>query len=310
MNKNLLIKNQFEKGKLFSLLTQGSALLTLALFGVLLIFLINHSTEVFFHSGWKIFSFQWNPSQDGYGILPFIYGTLVSSFLALGLALPVCIGASLCLNNFIKPKISSFFVNLFQVLSAIPSIVYGLWGIFVLAPWIQKYLQSPLSEHFSSFPLFSGPPMGLGMMSAAIILAIMILPTMICLCQEAFRETPSLLKEGALALGASRWENIRITVLSYNRSAIFAASALALGRALGETMAVTMLIGNQAQLSPSLFAPAATMASVIANEYTEANSDLHVSALTAVGLVLLLISLGVHFTAKRILKKYALQKAS
>ena len=197
-----------------------------------------------------------------------------------------------------------------QVLSAIPSIVYGLWGIFVLVPWIQKYLQEPLSKHFSAFFLFSGPPMGLGMMSAAIILAIMILPTMICLCQEAFRETPSLLKEGAMALGASQWETIRVTVLSYNRSAIFATSALALGRALGETMAVTMLVGNQAQLSPSLFAPAATMASVIANEYTEANSDLHVSALTAVGLTLLLISLFVHFIAKRILKKYASQKAN
>ena len=256
----------------------------------------------------SFFPFSGNPAKHGYGVLPFIYGTFFSSLLALALAFPICIGAALCLNHFMPSSISRFLLVIIQVLSAIPSIVYGLWGLFVLVPLIQN-LQIPLSDYLSFLPLFSGPPMGLGMMSAAILLAIMILPIMTCLCQEAFHQTPSLLKEAALALGASKWEAIKITVLRHNRSAIFAASAIGLGRALGETMAVTMVIGNQAQLSPSLFAPAATMASVIANEYAEANSDLHVSALTTVGLILLILSLFVHLIAKKIVKKYALQKS-
>ena len=293
--------------KILFLLSPGAALFTVLLFGLLIAFLLYYSREVFSHSGWQwFFVTQWNPARDIYGVLPFIYGTLLSSCIALGLAFPLCIGAALCLNSFMSLKISRFLVTFIQVLAAIPSIVYGLWGLFVLAPWLQKYIQNPLSEYLSWIPLFSGPPMGLGMMGASLILAIMILPTMICLCEEAFRQTPPLLKEAALALGASKWENIKITVLRYNRSAIFAASTIALGRALGETMAVTMIIGNQAQLSASLFAPAATMASVIANEYAEASSDLHISALTAVGLILLFLSLFVHFTAKRIL--HALQR--
>jgi len=187
---------------------------------------------------------------------------------------------------------------LVELLAAIPSVIYGLWGILVLAPWIRDALQPFLSDMLGFLPFFQGPAYGVGMFTAGIILAIMIIPFICSVCLEVFMAVPNSQREAALALGATRWETIRIAVLNYGKSGIIGAIGLGLGRALGETMAVTMVIGNRPEISLSLFAPAYTMASVIANEFTEATSDLYLSALMEIGLVLLLVTLIVNALAK------------
>jgi len=187
-----------------------------------------------------------------------------------------------------------------EMLAAIPSVVYGLWGVFVLAPLLREWVQPALAKYFGFLPLFSGPPLGIGMLSAGVILAIMITPTLTALAREIFKSIPRIQREAALALGATRSEMLWIAVLRSARSGLAGAVVLAWGRALGETMAVTMVIGNRPQISASLFAPAQTLASVLANEYAEASGDLHLSALSALGLVLLLVSVGVQLLSRLI----------
>ncbi len=179
---------------------------------------------------------------------------------------------------------------LVQMLAAIPSVVFGLWGIFVLAPWLRTSAEPLLGSTLGWLPLFQGPPYGVGMLAAGVILAIMITPTISAISVEVFRAVPTAQREAALALAATRWEAMRIAVLGAAKSGVFGAATLGLGRALGETMAVTMVIGNRAEASASLFAPAQTMASVIANEYAEATSELHLSSLAAIGLSLFAVT--------------------
>ncbi|MFM8269036.1 MAG: phosphate ABC transporter permease subunit PstC [Pseudomonadota bacterium] len=223
-----------------------------------------------------ILSSDWDPVQDIYGALPVIYGTLVSSLLSLCIAFPLSVGIALFLNEIAPSGLARVIGFLVEMLAAIPSVIYGLWGIFVLVPWVRLHVQ----------PLFSGPAYGVGMFSAALILSLMILPTISSLAREVFAAIPRTQRESALALGATRWEMMKLAVLKSSRGGLFAAMMLGLGRALGETMAVTMVIGNRAQIVRSLFAPAQTMASVIANEYAEATSDIHLSSLALVGLLL------------------------
>lgn len=242
--------------------------------------------------GFKFFIVnEWNPVKEQYGVAAFVFGTVVSSFLALLIALPLSVGGSLFLTERAPKTLEGFLGFLMEMLAAIPSVVYGLWGMYVLVPLLRLYVQPFLSDHFGSFVLFSGPPYGIGMMSAGIILAIMVIPTITALTREVFKNCDTSLKEAALALGSTQWESIRIGVLRESRSGIFGAVVLGFGRAFGETMAVTMLIGNRNDISWSLFSPAQTMASVIANEYAEAGSDLHLAALSFVGLTLFLVSL-------------------
>jgi len=234
---------------------------------------------------------EWDPVKEQFGALPFIYGTMVTSLLALIIAAPIGLGVAIFLNEMATSGVRSVIAFLIEMLAAIPSVVYGLWGIFVLAPWLRETVEPALAKWFGFFPLFQGTPLGFGMLAGGLILAIMILPTIAAISGEVMAAVPNEQREAALALGATKWEMIRIAVLPYARSGILGGVMLGLGRALGETMAVTMLIGNRPDILPSLFAPAYSMAAVIANEFTEATYDLYLSSLVEIGLILFGITL-------------------
>jgi len=234
---------------------------------------------------------EWDPVKEQFGALPFIYGTMVTSLLALIIAAPIGLGVAIFLNEMATSRVRSVIAFLVEMLAAIPSVVYGLWGIFVLAPWLRETVEPALARWFGFLPLFQGTPLGFGMLAGGLILAIMILPTIAAISGEVMAAVPNEQREAALALGATKWEMIRIAVLPYARSGILGGVMLGLGRALGETMAVTMLIGNRPDILPSLFAPAYSMAAVIANEFTEATYDLYLSSLVEIGLILFGITL-------------------
>lgn len=290
----------------FYFLLQMIALFTGLVFLATFIFLFTAASPIFAKQGLSyFFNTEWSPTTENYGVLSFVYGTVVSSLIALLIAVPVSVGTALFLTELCPRSLAAVFRSMLELLAAIPSVVYGLWGIFVLAPFVKSTIQPFLSDHFGFLPLFQGPPFGIGLFSAGLVLSIMITPTIASLSIEIFRSIPPLYREGARALGATLWETIKISVLQPGSTGIFAAVILGLGRALGETMAVTMLIGNRPDISASLFSPSATMASVIANEYNEASSNLHLAALTGVGLTLLLISVLVNGLARWISWKVA-----
>ena len=231
----------------------------------------------------------WDPVAGDFGALPFIWGTLYSSVLALLIATPIALGIAIFIAELCPAALRQPLVFLTELLAAIPSIVYGLWGIFVLVPAVRA-VESSMPQTLRALPLFSGPPLGLGMLSAALILAVMIVPFTSSVSREVLKSVPAAQREGAYALGATRFEAIR-AALYYARTGIIGAIMLGFGRALGETMAVTMVIGNNPRISTSLFAPQYTMAAVIANEFTEAADDLYLSALVEIGLVLFIVTL-------------------
>ena len=244
----------------------------------------------------------WDPVSDVYGALPFIYGTLVSSLIALVIAVPLGVATALFLTEMAPLRIRQPVITIIEMLAAVPSVIFGLWGIFVLIPWLRDHPYRWLSDCFGYLPIFSGPVYGVGMLTGGIIVAIMILPIITSVSREILRSVPNLQREAAYALGATHWEVIRIAVLSYARRGIFGAAVLGLGRALGETMAVTMVIGNRPQIAASLFAPGYTVASVIANEFTEATTDMYLSALFELGLVLLGLTILVNVVAQLMLR--------
>ncbi|GAB6175033.1 phosphate ABC transporter permease subunit PstC [Paradesulfitobacterium aromaticivorans] len=233
----------------------------------------------------------WDPVKEEFGALPFIYGTMVTSVLALLIAGPIGLGVAIFLNEVAPSRVRVVVSFLVELLAAIPSVIYGFWGIFVLAPILRDHVEPWLGKWFGFLPLFQGPPLGLGMLAGGLILAIMILPTIAAISREVMAAVPDTQREAALALGATKWEMIKVSVLGYAKSGILGGVMLGLGRALGETMAVTMVIGNRPDVSASLFAPAYSMASVIANEFTEATYDLYLSALVEIGLILFVITL-------------------
>jgi phosphate transport system permease protein len=241
---------------------------------------------------------HWDPVAGEFGALPFIYGTLVSSLLALLIAVPLSLGAAIFLAELAPSWVRPPVAFLIEMLAAVPSVVYGLWGIFVLVPWLRDWVQPALARTLGFLPLFQGPPYGIGMLAAGLILAIMIVPYITSVSREVLLAVPGSQREAALGLGATRWETTRIAVLRYGRSGLIGAILLGLGRALGETMAVTMVIGNRPEVALSLFAPGYTMASVLANEFTEATSDLYVSALVEIGLLLLVVTVAVNGLAR------------
>ncbi len=260
-------------------------------------------------AGWPAFrrfgfsfltSSAWDPVKGTFGAAPAIYGTLVSSLLALLLATPLALGVAVFLSEFAPRAIRQPVAFLVDLLAAIPSVVYGLWGIFVLVPVLRSPVMPFLRDtlHLGGIPLFSGPAYGPSMLAAGVILAIMILPYISSVSREVLLAVPRSQREAALALGATRWETISGAVIPFAKSGIIGGIILGLGRALGETMAVTMLIGNRPQISASLFAPGYTMASLIANEFSEASGDLHLSALMAVGFTLFVITLIVNGIAR------------
>ncbi len=245
----------------------------------------------------------WDPVFEHYGALPFIYGTVVTAVVALLLAVPVGIGCAIYLAEYAPEVLKRPLSMLVDLLAAIPSVVYGLWAIFELVPLMRVHVQPFLGKYLGFLPLFQGPNYGLGMLSASVVLAIMIVPFIISISREVISAVPPVYREAAYALGATRWEAVSTIVLGYGKAGIMGGILLALGRAIGETMAVTMIIGNNVTISASLFSPGYTLASVIANEFTEATGDLYLSALVEMGLVLFLVSIAINLAARMWISK-------
>ncbi len=245
----------------------------------------------------------WDPVAGEFGVLPFVYGTVVSSALALLVAVPLGLGVAIFLSELVPAWLRTPISFLVELLAAIPSVVIGLWGIFVLVPWVRTTVGPHLQATLGFLPLFSGPPLGIGLLTAGLILSVMIVPFIVAVSTEVMRAVPSAQREAAQALGATGWETTRTAVLPYARSGILGAIFLALARALGETMAVTMVIGNVAQIRASLFAPAYTIPAVIANEFAEATDDLYVAALVYAGLVLFVVTVAVNALARLLVNR-------
>ncbi|HLK33921.1 MAG TPA: phosphate ABC transporter permease subunit PstC [Terriglobales bacterium] len=267
--------------------------------GLILYELIINSRLSLHQFGFRFFGGQiWDPANNIFGALPFIYGTLVSSILALILAVPLGVGVAVFITEMCPRRLRGALSFSTELLAAIPSVIYGLWAIFVLVPILRLYIEPPLIRSLGWTGLFEGPPYGIGMLAAGIVLAIMVVPIISSLTREVLSAVPRNQREAALALGATRWEMIRIGVLRNARAGILGAVILGLGRALGETMAVTMVIGNRPEIAKSLLAPGYTMASVIANEFTEATGNLYLSALVEIGLALFLVTIVVNALAR------------
>jgi len=280
-------------------LTAVLALVVVAVLGSIIVVLLAESWGSIRTFGWGFLTgSKWDPVFKEFGALPFIYGTLVSSFLALLQAVPLSIGTALFLSELSPGWLRAPVSFLVELLATIPSVIYGLWGIFVLIPWVRGYVSPALSSTLGFLPFFQGPNYGVGMLTASMILAVMVVPYVTSVTFEVIQAVPNAQREAALALGATKWEMLRMAVLPYGRTGIIGAIILGLGRAIGETMAVTMVIGNRPEIAVSLFAPGSTMASVIANEFAEATYELYVQALVEIGLVLLVITILVNALAR------------
>jgi phosphate transport system permease protein len=238
----------------------------------------------------------WNPVSGDFGALPFIWGTLYSSILALLIATPIALGIAIFISELSPRMLRQPLAYLTELLAAIPSIVYGIWGVFVLVPFVRK-LEMATPDALKKIPLFQGPPLGIGMLAAALILAVMVIPFSSSVAREILKNVPSTQREAAYALGATRWEAIKVAI-GFGKSGIIGAVMLGFGRALGETIAVTMVIGNSPHVSLSLFKPQYTMAAVIANEFTEAADELYLHALIEIGLLLFIITVGVNMISR------------
>jgi phosphate transport system permease protein len=277
----------------------GCGLTVLALVGLIVYQLLTKSSLSWHAFGFKFFfSSDWDPVNDQYGALPFVYGTIVSSILALIIAVPLAVGVAVFITEMSPPWLRGPLAFTTELLAAIPSVIYGLWAIFVLVPLLRLYVEPWLARYFGWSGLFEGQPFGIGMLAAGVILAIMVIPIISSITREVMTAVPQQQREAVLALGATRWEMIRTGVLRNARAGIMGAVILGLGRALGETMAVTMVIGNRPEIARSLLAPGYTMASVIANEFSEATGDLYLSALVEIGLALFIVTIIVNIIAQ------------
>lgn len=276
----------------------GAALLILLIVGVMIIALAVESLPSIREFGFGFLtSREWNPIKNEFGALPFIYGTVVSSLVALLISVPLSLGIAVFLVEQAPTFLSRPITFVVELLAAIPSVVYGLWGIFVLAPFLRVHVEPQLARWLGWLPLFQGTVTGIGMLTGGIILAIMVTPIISAVVRDVLAAVPNSQREAALALGATKWETTRV-VLVNGAPGIAGAVMLGLGRALGETMAVTMVIGNRAQISASLFAPSYTIASAIANEFTEATGKIHLSALVELGLILFFVTFVVNGLAR------------
>ena len=285
--------------RLFGGFVLACALSIIATVAIILFVLIDNSRLSLHAFGLRFFLYDaWNPVSGDFGALSFIFGTLATSFLALLIAVPLALCVAIFIMEICPKPLRGVVAFLTELLAAIPSVVYGLWAIFVLVPLVRDRLGPVLVKLFGWTGLFTGPNFGEGILTASIILSIMILPVISSITREVMSAVPNSQKEAVLALGATRWEMVRIAVLRNARIGIVGGIMLGLGRALGETMAVTMVIGNNPQIAKSLFTPGYTLASVIANEFTEATGDLYLSALIEVGLALFLVTVLVNTIAR------------
>ncbi len=291
---------------IFRKMTLAFALFVLLLLGAIIGSLLWGSLPVFESYGLGFFtSTAWNPVTEEFGAANAIYGTVVTSLIALLIALPVSLGIAIFLTELCPNWLKRPLGTAVELLAAIPSIIYGMWGLFVFAPLFAEYVQPLLTKYLGDVPyigaLFQGAPMGIGMLTAGIILAIMVIPFIASVMRDVFEIVPSVLKESAYGLGATTWEVVRNIVLPYTKAGVVGGTMLGLGRALGETMAVTFVIGNTPKIAASLYEPGASIASTIANEFAEASPGGHVSALIAVGLILFVITFVVLALAKLML---------
>lgn len=292
---------------LFKLITLLSAVLIAAIVLIMVVEMTLNSKLPFQKFGWSFLTQStWDPVFENFGALPFIYGTVVSSVIALVLAVPISLGIAIFLVEQAPRRLAEPISFLIQLLAAIPSVVYGLWGIFVLAPTLREHVYPHLQSTLGFLPLFKGNQNGLGLLTAGIILAIMILPIITAVAADVLRAVPDTQREAALALGATKWE-ATLVVIQNSWPGIVGAVILGLGRAFGETMAVTMVIGNRPEITASLFAPSFTIASAIANEFTEATSDIYLQSLIELGLILFVTTFIINALARllvwRIIKR-------
>jgi len=282
----------------FRLLMFAAGLLVVVIVLGMIIGLATHSELSLRQFGFGFLrSSTWDPVNGQFGALAFIYGTVASSLIALLISVPLSLGIAIFLVEQAPPIIARPITFLVELLAAIPSVVYGVWGIFVLAPFLRERVEPSLARSFGSLPFFQGPITGIGLLTGGIILAIMITPIISAVARDVLAAVPNTQREAALALGATKWETTRVVLIN-GAPGIAGAIILGLGRALGETMAVTMVIGNRAEISFSLFQPSYTLASVIANEFTEATGDIYLSALIELGLILFLVTFVVNAIAR------------
>ena len=300
---------RFRRGDIaFKSLTLISAITVLVLLASVMLALLHGSLPA-----WRAFglgfltSESWNPVTEKFGALPAIYGTLVTSIIAMLIGVPVSLGIAFFLTEICPERLRRTVSIAIELLAGIPSIIYGIWGLFVFAPWFQATVQPFLIDTFANIPvlnqLFAGPPYGIGMLTAGLILAIMVLPFITSITREVFETVPPVLKEAAYGMGCTRWEVIRRVVIPYTRVGIIGGVMLGLGRALGETMAVTFVIGNAHRIVTSLLAPGTTISASIANEFTEATGELYTSSLIALGLILFFITFVVLAAARFMLMR-------
>jgi len=294
----LRTKDSFFADATFRVIVTLSAAALVAIVGLIFYELVSQSHLSISKFGFKfLVRTIWDPVDEDFSALPFIYGTLVSSLVAIVIAVPLSLATALFLTEICPRRLRAVLSLLVELLAAIPSVIYGLWGIFVLAPFLRRYVEPFLANSLGWTGFFGGPKYGFGMLAAGIILAIMILPIISSITREVVRAVPRQQREAALALGATKWEMLRMAVLRNARAGIMGAIILGLGRAFGETMAVTMVIGNRPEIAKSLFAPGYTLASVVANEFTEAFGRVHLSALMEAALILFAITLVVNALA-------------
>jgi len=274
------------------------------LMGAILVELVRHSYPALHRFGWGfLVSQEWNPVTQEFGAASSIFGTLVSTGIAMLLAVPLSLAIALFLVELAPPGLSRLVGGLIELLAAIPSIIFGMWGLFVFAPFMADYVQPVLGGALGFLPLFQGPPMGIGMLTAGMILALMILPYMSAIIRDVFQLVPPVMKESAYGLGATTWEVARQVTMPYGMAGIMGAVFLGLARALGETMAVTFVIGNDHRISASLFGAGNSIASTLANEFTEASEPLYLSALVELALVLFVITVLVQIFSQIMLRR-------
>ena len=296
--------------KIFINLTLVSALLIVALLlGFIVVLNIDAMPAIRKFGAAFIISSSWDPVKDSFGALPAIYGTVLSSAIGLLIAVPISLGSAIFLIEMAPSWMRGPASFLIEMLAAIPSVIIGLWGLFVLVPFVRVHIESWLGSNLGFLPLFQGPPFGVGFLSASIILAIMVIPIITAVSRDAVKAVPNEQREAMLALGATRWETIRQVVLPYCRSGLIGSVMLGLGRALGETMAVTMVIGNNYFLTASLFSPGSPIASKIADEFNEATGEVFIGSLVELALVLFAVTLFVNVAARLLVWRMTLVKA-
>jgi phosphate transport system permease protein len=297
----------------FKTITQISAITVLALLAGVIAALVHGSLPA-----WRAFGLdflvteKWNPVTEKFGALAPIYGTIVTSTIAMIIGVPISLGIAIFLTEICPERLKRTIGTAIELLAGIPSIIYGIWGLCVFAPWFQAHVQPFLIDTFADVPvlnqLFAGPPYGIGMLTAGLILAVMVLPFITSITREVFDTVPPVLKEAAYGIGCTRWEVLRRVVIPFTRVGIIGGVMLGLGRALGETMAVTFVIGNAHKIFPSILAPGTTISAAIANEFTEATGDLYTASLIALGLILFFITFVVLAAARLMLMRMALKE--